>query len=262
MALCACEGGTISVTDTATIVKETGTADSGETGLDSGDTGDSADTGNTQDTDTTVLDPRCLDFETGLLVDLGYVGDKAVLWDGAILAIAGEGEDFSALTAEEGIDMPGDYSLLMRSSDEGEVDSISIATTPDFWVVDPHLTWMQLSEVDERGLVLAVDVLTPESTVLASAMVPLAGAHQPGLLEETNPLEELPEVVVGPGVPGTFEGQAIDLSPWLDQEVKVRFYQHTLVEGSGFFTLMDDLCPGTASAEHALVELGEPSDRW
>jgi len=150
----------------------------------------------------------------------------------------------------------------MRSSEEGEVASIAIVTTMDLTVLEPHLTWWQLSEVDERGLVFAVDVLTLESTVLASAMVPPVGSHRPGLQEDSEGIEELPELAPGPGTPGVFAGQYLDLTPWLGEEIKVRFYQHTLVEGSGFFTLIDDLCTGTAEPDHTLVELGEPSDRW
>ena len=270
--LVACDGGVISLTETGVVQVDTGGVDTEDSATEPTETGDSAETGetggpgDTGDTGETDTDPPgaewCSDFESGLLVDIGYVGDKAVLWDGAILTNVAEGEDFSALNGEEAIAFRGDRALLMRSSEEGEVASIAIVTTLDFTVVEPHLTWWQLSEVDERGLVLAVDVLTVESTVLASALVPLLGGHEAGLQEDSEGIAELPELAAGPGTPGSFAGQYIDLSPWTGEEIKVRFYQHTLVEGSGFFTLVDDMCTGTVEPDHTLVELGEPSDRW
>lgn len=256
-------GATADSADTAGTVDSGDTADSAA--VTSTDTMDSADTGDTaQPTDTDAgLSSWCGDFESGQLNDVGHLGANVTLGDGAVLANVAEGDDFSALTADRGIALNGDHALLMRSSQAGQIASVAIATTPVLRVTSPELLWFQLSEVSDKGLVFAVDVLTPESTVLASAILPVeTGGHVPGLLDEADAIEGLPEIVVGAGVTGVLVGQAIDLSPWEGQDVKVRFYQHTLSEGNGFFTLVDDLCTGTADPRYSRVALGEPSDRW
>ena len=54
--------------------------------------------------------------------------------------------------------------------------------------------------------------------------------------------------------------QAIDVSEWLGMQVTFVFYQHTLIEGNGFFTLLDDLCQSDDADNLTLLQFGAPDD--
>ncbi len=247
--------------DTGSIA-ESGLADSADTGPDTvGDTG--SDTGATTETEPPRPEARwCLDFEDGTLEGAGYGEvDFVALFDGALVFNAAEGEDFSALRGEEDVAFRGERALAMRSNDAGEVGSVSIATTPLFAVEEPALFWWQLSEVDERGVYLGLDLISEDGAVLASAVLPpRTGGHVPGLEPGYAPIEGIPEIVVGEGTPGELVAQQIDVSAYLGQTVKLRFYQHTQMPGQGFFTLLDDICHGAPIEEAEVIATGEPVD--
>ncbi len=256
----------IEAPDTSSI---TGLADSADTGGDSADTGgDSADTGGGDTGGTAETEPPrpealwCLDFEDGTLEGAGYGAvDFVELYDGALVFSAAEGDDFSALSGEEAISFRGDRALAMRSNDAGEPDSVSIATSPVFVVEQPALFWWQLSEVDERGVYLGLDLISEAGAVLASAVLPpRTGGHVPGLKPGYAPVEGIPEIVVGDGIPGELVAQQIDVSAHIGQSVKLRFYQHTQIPGQGFFTLLDDICHGEPIEEAEAIATGEPVD--
>ena len=65
----------------------------------------------------------CFDFEDGLLSPFGYEEVAVELSGGAQLASVSEGEQFSALTAEDRIEFRGSYAGLMRAYPRG--DSLS-----------------------------------------------------------------------------------------------------------------------------------------
>ncbi len=193
----------------------------------------------------------CLDYEEANLINAGY-GDSssAELYDGAIVFIAQENMSYSGYNGEEDLDLRGTFALGIRSSHSGDPTSVGIATTHVFLVEQDALFWWQLSEVDERGIYLGLDVLTEASDVLGSKQLPVeTGGFLPGLEAGHESIPEIPELTAGEGTPGEMVLQALDLTPWLGQEVKVRFYQHTLIEGNGFFSLLDDICHGPAPVD-------------
>ena len=81
-------------------------------------------------------------------------------------------------------------------------------------------------------------------------------------MSDQAPIPSLPEIEYGEGRVGRFEAQRFDMTAFLDLEVSLRVYQHSLVEYSAFFTLLDDLCLGTnqESGDKALLRFGEPDD--
>jgi hypothetical protein len=99
--------------------------------------------------------------------------------------------------------------------------------------------------------------------VLGSLEVPVeTGGHLPGLMSDQAAIPSLPEIEYGEGRVGRFEGQRFDMTAFLDLEVSLRVYQHSLVEDSAFFTLLDDLCLGTNQdlRHKALLQFGDPDD--
>ena len=50
--------------------------------------------------------------------------------------------------------------------------------------------------------------------------------------------------MVGGEQPGEFVRHTLDLTPYFEagEAIQVRFRQHTIVEGVGFFTLLDNVC--------------------
>ncbi|MCB9798040.1 MAG: hypothetical protein H6741_35630, partial [Alphaproteobacteria bacterium] len=159
----------------------------------------------------------------------------------------------------EALLLRGERALLMRSSDLGAVDSVAIATTPAFEVRSPELWWWGVSEVDERGVVLYADLLDVEGRQLASLDLPVAtGGFVPALPETADPIEAIPEIGYKGARHGVLTRQVIDLSPFEGQTLRLRLYQHTRIPGSGFFTLVDDLCVGEANGDEPRLEWGEP----
>ncbi len=226
------------------------------------------------DTDAIVCDPGsyvapsvqdalwCIDFEDGALDDVGYPGASDVtLWDGARVLALGEGQDISALNGEECVGFAGDWGVALRSDDDGDPASVAIVTTPVFTVEASDLFWSVLNEVDERGIYWALDVQDADGLVLASAVLPSStGGHVPGLNSEQALIPDIPEIGIGLGTPGELVEQAVDLSPWHDESVRLRFYQHTVSPGNGFLTLLDQICAGTPPEHSERITLGDPLD--
>jgi|GEM_PF-2365750 len=211
-------------------------------------------------TTTATTDNNCLDFEDGTLFGAGYNGSSVTLWDGAVVSVVEEGTNFSGLNGEEMVLMPGRFSLVIRSSDAGEVSSYGIASTPMNWLDSPVFSWLQMSEVTEDGIWLALDVIDIDGYVLGSLELPVVtGGHQAGLLEGQPEVEGL-DLINGPGSPGDFVKQSIDVSEWVGEQVSFVFYQHTRIEGHGFFTLLDELCQSDNLGDSELLEFGEPDD--
>ena len=55
------------------------------------------------------------------------------------------------------------------------------------------------------------------------------------------------------GEPGVLTLQSIDMSDWVGETVRLRLYQHTIVEENGFFTVFDDICHGDGEAADLLT---------
>jgi hypothetical protein len=237
---------------------ETGSVDTQQT--ETIDTGP-VDTGSSTPTRTdTGVNQMCFDFEDGSLFGAGYTGTSVTLWDGAVVSVVEEGTDFSGLNGEETVEMPGRYSVAIRSSDAGDTASFGIASTPLDWLVSPVFSWWQLSEVSESGIWLAIDIIDVDGYVLGSLELPVVtGGHEAGLLEGQAEIDGL-DLRNGPGSPGEFVKQAIDVSEWLGMQVTFVFYQHTLIEGNGFFTLLDDLCQSDDADNLTLLQFGAPDD--
>lgn len=240
----------------------------GET-ADSADSADSAgynhDTSDTADTGSDALDPSvwtgdwCADWEDGTLARLGYGDvDFVELMDGAIVANIEEGGDWSALRGEEMIPLSGDRAVILRSSHEGEPESMAGGVLGPFLVEQPALTWLQLSEVRAEGLWLGASLLDEDLNEIAAIDLPVeTGGFIPGLEERYRPIEGLDEIVVSEGTPGEPVAQGVDLSPWMGEVVSVRFNQHTMIDDNGFFTLLDDLCPSPGT-DLDLLDWGAP----
>jgi hypothetical protein len=219
--------------DTAGIGRDTGAGDTGD------DTGFAL-----PDVDPDTPVPWCIHFEGGTLADVGWPGQRQVELDtGGIVVVVEEGASWSALRGEEALDLSGDHALVLRSSHDGRVDSLAVATTRPFRVTADRVTWTQLSEVDARGVALDLEVLDGAGAVLhAEPLSVETGGFVPGLEDAFDPIVGIPEIVVGPGVVGVPVAQSVDLSPWRDEELQLRFTQHTQIVDNGFFTLLDDVC--------------------
>ena len=76
----------------------------------SADTGGGSDIGDEPDPET--LEPTwCIDWESGTLEDAGYSGSQVELKDGAIVLVAEEGQEYSALIGEDQLDYGGTHTL-------------------------------------------------------------------------------------------------------------------------------------------------------
>ena len=187
----------------------------------------------------------------------GYQGDFVELDDGALVLVAEEGDDYSALVGEESLDYRGTRILVLRSSHAGDVDSEAIATTPPFELTHAALWWWQLSEVGDHGVEVRAQLLDTDGQVLAEAGVPaVTGGYVPALEDYHDPIVGCPEIGYGEPSVGELIPQGIDVSAWLGQTVQLRLLQHTRIDNNGFFTLIDDICHGpdaTASAAGVAV---------
>ena len=229
----------------------------GGSDADASDTGEAGDSGAEDPKDYAAL--RCLDFESGTLEDAGYTGSFVELWDGALVLVAEEGvTQYSALRGEDALDYGDRHALVLRSSHDGRVESLEIATTPPFTIEDndgvAHLWWSQLSEVDADGVRIYADLLDETGTIVASLDVPVeTGGFVPGLREDHAPIEGFEEIEHGPGQPGVLVRQVTDVGAFTEQALRLRIYQHTRVENNGFFTLFDDICLGATGAAAPLA---------
>ena len=227
-----------------------------------GDSGTLGDTGSSEGVFETDFE-WCIDFEDGVLDGVGYSGQQAYLGNGAVVANIEEGDEFSALRAEELIRFRGERAVLMRSGTDGDLSGFSVVGTPYFTVETPMLSWWQISEVRGEGIWLAADLMDEDGYVLGSLEVPVeTGGHVAGRFAHQAAIDGLAEVKIGPGEAGEWVAQWLDLTEFLGQVVQLRLYQYTRIPQNAFFTLFDDLCLG-ATEELVGVEallLGEPLD--
>jgi hypothetical protein len=198
------------------------------------------------DADTASAPPprRCLDFDDGTLADLGWSeARQRRMLDGALVVAVEEGDDWSALLGEDSLVLDGGGALVMRSSHDGRVHSTAQATTPAFPVESPHASWRQLSEVGAQGIALSVAVLAVDGERLAERPIPVhTGGFVPALAAAHGTIGEAPEITHDAPLPGDATRQVLDLSPWLGQDVRLRFRQHTRIARNGFFTVLDQVC--------------------
>lgn len=227
-------------------------------GIDSTDTAlDTADTGPEDTGDFVPTTSWCIDWEDGTLEPAGYSGGYIELGNGALLWNVAEGSDFSALVGEEQLLFGGERALVMRSSHAGETQSVSIATTAPFVIEEPHLWWWQLSEVDTAGIDFYADLMVGDAVVASLDDLAVTGGFVPALKDEHIPITGFPEIGYGEPTLGELVWQVTDVEAWLGEEVRLRLYQHTTAEGQGFFTLVDDICVG--SAFQADIAWNEPN---
>jgi hypothetical protein len=175
----------------------------------------------------------CLDFEQDDLSVVGLHGEFAYMADGAIVRLVDEGDDFSALLGEQDLDLPGERSLLLRSSHLGIVGTTARVFLQ---VLQParRLSWLQLSETDGLELILSSPLGWTEAPVET-------GGFTPSLKPEHHPIPNHPEVQHGPSIPGTFTRQAFDLTG-LEPPYTLEITQTTTTDSNGFFTLLDEVC--------------------
>ncbi len=180
-------------------------------------------------------------FEDGTLAQWGapdswVVGET----DTGVARIIAEGHEISTRLADTDIELDGDYALALQVSEAGGEAWI---TTEPFVPTAPHMMFTQLSEVDARGIVLQVEVLTDAGRTLYEIPA-VTGGHRPGLEDDDDRLAAFPEIGYDEGYPGRFQFQAVDLSLFFDAgtEIQVRFVQRSMVEPFDFFTLIDDVC--------------------
>lgn len=186
----------------------------------------------------------CVGFEDGTLGEVGWPGEEQVnLESGAVLKVLAEGDDWSALEGEEQLDFDGTYALLLRSNPEGEPSSVASATLDPFVVEHAWLGWLQISEVDKTGVWTGAELLDLDGGILARLDIPpRTGGFIPGLRDELDPIEAIPNITLDAPQVGALVPQRVDMSPWLGESVSLRLLQHTALTGNGFFTVYDRIC--------------------
>ncbi|MEE2830063.1 MAG: hypothetical protein VX498_12810 [Myxococcota bacterium] len=196
----------------------------------------------------TPIDPGGCGFEDYDLADFGHPGEMHYLPpEGGKVVIVEEGANYSALVGEEAVVFHGDYALLLRSNDEGDPESLAVVRTLPFVPQNPLFVIDQLSEVGPQGISLGVRVLSEGGELLyEEELEVVTGGFVPELLEEHDPIEGFPEIDQNSAQPGDFTRQYFDMDEWYEAEelIMLEFWQHTLVESNGFFTLFDNLCDG------------------
>ena len=196
--------------------------------------------------DDTDSDRYICGFEIGDLTGFGYPNYTWYTSDeGGITQLMYEGDDFSGLLGEEGIEYAGDVAVVLRSDASGDPSTAGTITTNLFVPQVPTFLIEQVSEVDERGVALELEILSEDGLLLEAR--PLAvetGGHIPGLEEFHDPIPDFPEITTTSATAGTFVLTVIDLTSYHDsgQAIQLRIRQHTVVDGIGFFTLLDNLC--------------------
>jgi hypothetical protein len=191
-----------------------------------------------------VTDAAACGFETGELSGWGHPGeDRYHADEGGYVMTVPEGADFSALRGEEDVELNGQFALLLRSNDAGEVDSVAVLRTGVIQVPGPTLTFVQLSEVGGAGIDLALRVLDEDGGILDEIAIPAVnGGYVPALQPQHQPIEGYPEIGYGEPTVGAMTMQSIDLYAYLGDFVMLELRQHTNVPENGFFTLLDDVC--------------------
>lgn len=204
--------------------------------------------------------PPCLGFDDGTLSDLGGAADRQRRGlDGALIVAVQEGQDWSALLGEDELQLDGGGALVLRSSHDGRVHSTAQATTPAFPVESAHASWRQLSEVGALGIALSVTVLSADGHPLASRRVPVhTGGFVPALATAHRAIAGAPEITRGAPSLGAPTRQVLDLGPWLGEEIRLRFRQHTRVPRNGFFTVLDEICPQTVAGRTPVLGWDAP----
>lgn len=186
------------------------------------------------------------DFESGDLADWGAPGQTVVseIKFGIAQNVL-EGTSFSTRSGEERIDLHGQRALALQVTVDDGSGWAQITSDP-FLPAAPHLLFSQLSEVDDRGVELGIEVLDLDdalSTATYYEIPVVTGGHRPGLASWDEPIEGCPEIGDDMGYPGVPVFQAIDISePFLrGHRVQVRFVQRSTVAPFDFFTLIDDV---------------------
>jgi len=160
------------------------------------------------------------DFETGSLTP-GWTASGVN--DGFALVVR-EGTQFSVFNTT-GIILNGDFAVNVRSSGPAPTNSVGILTSAPF-VIGDQLRFSALSEaqgqVDPVNLI--VDLLDENSQILFSEVV------------KTN-LINVSDVPTN----GIFSNHLLDTSRFAGQTVALQFRQNTQVQGSGYFTLIDNV---------------------
>ena len=212
---------------------------------DSSATDDDTSDDDTADDDDTYVQANC-GFELGDLTGFGH--PFATWWvspEGGLVTVVEQGDDFSGLVGEDDIEFSGDHAALLRSNEAADSQTWGQLITDPFVPAVPIFSFDQLSEVDDRGIELEISILDEYDNVLQSQMLTVeTGGFVPGLPPGADPLDDFPEIVVGGTQTGTFVHHEFDLTPYwqASQTIQVRFRQHTLVDGVGFFTLLDNVC--------------------
>ena len=180
-------------------------------------------------------------FESGDLAlwgapDLWSVGET----DTGVARIIAEGDEISTRLGDTAIELDGDHALALQVTAAGGEASI---TTEPFVPTARHMMFMQMSEVDARGIVLQVEVLDAHGRTLYEIPA-VTGGHRPGLDDDEERLAVFPEIGYDEGYPGRAQFQAIDLGLFHEAgtEIQVRFVQRSMVAPWDFFTLIDNVC--------------------
>lgn len=214
------------------------------------------------DTGSTPPGMHCLGFDDGTLGELGWGSARQRrLLDGALVLAVEEGGDWSALRGEDDLVLDGGGALVLRSSHGGRVHSTAQVTTPPFLVESAHGSWRQLSEVGDQGIALSVAVLSAAGERLAGRPLPVhTGGFVPGLAPAHGAIPDTPEITHDAPLQGDPTRQVLDLSPWLGEEIRLRFRQHTRIPRNGFFTVLDDICMQTIAGRADVLGWGGHAD--
>lgn len=178
-------------------------------------------------------------FETGDLA--GWLSGGI---NGGFTTVVEEGTLFSAYNTL-GLTLNGDFALNIRSSGPAPINSIGILTS-DFFIAGSWISFSALSENSDDvpiadSVSFSVNILDTVGNILLSQAV------TPNLV--TLGWSESRD--------GIFSTHKIDTSVFAGQTVQLEFQQHTNVQGSGFFTLIDDIVnqPANPAPEPATITL-------
>jgi|GEM_PF-3435588 len=185
-------------------------------------------------------------FEIRDLTGFGNPGLTFVVSEeGGIAAVVREGDNFSGLVGEESISFYGDFAVIIRSNDRGDPDTWGSVTTNPFVPEASEFIIDQLSEIDVQGIELELQILDASGEIILTQQLPVeTGGHVPCLDDGQEPIDGAPQIREGRPHAGSFVRTVVDLSPYYyrGEEIQVRIRQRTLVDGAGFFTLLDNLC--------------------
>lgn len=185
-------------------------------------------------------------FESGDLANWGAPGQSVVSeYKFGIAQIVGEGQSFSTRMGEERITIHGGHAMALQATADDGTGFAQITSDP-FLPAARHLLFSQLSELDERGVELLIEVIDLDDNLTTSTFyeIPVVtGGHRPGLASWDQSIDGCPEIGDDVGHPGTPVFQAIDISdPFLrEHRIQVRFVQRSTAAPFDFFTLIDDV---------------------